>query len=247
MKEPPKVCVIRLISSRPTLLRLLARFIGDSRYFTLLRYSEYRPIQIRSEILALASLLRSRRTLSILEVGTAHGGTSLLLGRTMRTPCTFVTVDLEPCYESRRLRRAHLSRVDLHLVAADSQIVSTVAAVEAISEKFDAILVDGDHSYQGVRIDTLLYLPLLRPGGVLIFHDIQPLQEGDPAAIERYVGGVPSWWSQLSAVTSLVSHEFVASRSQSGFGIGVLEIPTSQAECAALGQMLAALPEQSAP
>lgn len=36
------------------------------------------------------------------------------------------------------------------------------------------ILVDGDHSYEGVYRDILHYYPLLKPGGVMMFHDFLP-------------------------------------------------------------------------
>ncbi len=37
----------------------------------------------------------------------------------------------------------------------------------------DFILVDGDHSYEGCKGDILSWLPHLRPGGVIAFHDYQ--------------------------------------------------------------------------
>lgn len=36
------------------------------------------------------------------------------------------------------------------------------------------ILIDGDHSYQGVRQDIIDYYPLLAPGGIMMFHDYLP-------------------------------------------------------------------------
>lgn len=36
------------------------------------------------------------------------------------------------------------------------------------------ILVDGDHSYEGVYRDILHYYPLLKPGGIMMFHDFLP-------------------------------------------------------------------------
>jgi hypothetical protein len=30
---------------------------------------------------------------------------------------------------------------------------------------------DGDHSYEGVKLDTQLWLPKLIPGGVVVYHD----------------------------------------------------------------------------
>lgn len=48
----------------------------------------------------------------------------------------------------------------------------------------DFILIDGDHSYPGVRQDILDFYPLLKPGGVMLFHDFLPeLDDKNRAAI----------------------------------------------------------------
>lgn len=47
-------------------------------------------------------------------------------------------------------------------------------------KQFDFILIDGDHSEQGIKTDLELYWPLLRDGGVMIMHDVgqvHPLTE----------------------------------------------------------------------
>jgi len=38
-------------------------------------------------------------------------------------------------------------------------------------EKVDLLFIDGDHSYNGVLTDWLLYQGLVRPGGIVAFHD----------------------------------------------------------------------------
>lgn len=39
--------------------------------------------------------------------------------------------------------------------------------------KFDLVHVDGEHTYDGARLDMIEYWPLLRPGGVMIVDDLQ--------------------------------------------------------------------------
>lgn len=36
---------------------------------------------------------------------------------------------------------------------------------------FSALFVDGDHSYNGVKLDIKLYAPRVVPGGIIAFHD----------------------------------------------------------------------------
>lgn len=38
-------------------------------------------------------------------------------------------------------------------------------------EQFDFILLDGDHSYEGIKSDLKLYYPLLKKGGHMFVHD----------------------------------------------------------------------------
>ena len=44
--------------------------------------------------------------------------------------------------------------------------------VRDITEKIDFLFIDGDHSYEGCKKDVALYMPLLKSGGIIAFHDI---------------------------------------------------------------------------
>ena len=76
----------------------------------------------------------------------------------------------------------------------------------------DLLFVDGDHSSEGVYRDDELYRGLVRPGGVIAFHDIVT---GTP----EFVGGVPEFWESFKTADA---RELVENRGQGGFGIGVL-------------------------
>ena len=54
----------------------------------------------------------------------------------------------------------------------------------------DMLFVDGDHRYEGVLVDWLLYNHLVSPGGLIAFHDAV-------AGISH--AGVPKLLEQLSA------------------------------------------------
>lgn len=38
-------------------------------------------------------------------------------------------------------------------------------------KKIDFLFIDGDHSYNGVKMDFEMYCPLVREGGIIVFHD----------------------------------------------------------------------------
>lgn len=70
----------------------------------------------------------------------------------------------------RNLARATIPREDVTILAG----FSTDDAVRERAREagpYDAILIDGDHSYDGVRADFERYAEMLAPGGVLIVDD----------------------------------------------------------------------------
>ena len=81
----------------------------------------------------------------------------------------------------------------------------------------DFLFIDGDHSYEGVKRDFADYAPLVRPGGLIAFHDIVPGgpgKHGDP-------GGVPIFWREL-AVSRVDATELVEDWDWGSCGVGVV-------------------------
>jgi cephalosporin hydroxylase len=70
-------------------------------------------------------------------------------------------------------------------------------AVIQLRQQFEAdgnfppfIFVDGDHSYEGVKQDIINYFPLLKSGGIMMFHDyLPPLNDENRSAILSHHGG----------------------------------------------------------
>lgn len=63
------------------------------------------------------------------------------------------------------MRRFPFMEQFVEIVAGDSLVV------ELGQELFDFILIDGDHTYDGVKKDFLRVRPHIREGGVICFHD----------------------------------------------------------------------------
>lgn len=103
-----------------------------------------------------------------LEIGVAAGGTAFLFDHFLK-PSVLVLVD-DNKHPKAGLRPDILKHVPAREIIGRSADEATVAAAAAFSP-YDVIVIDGDHLYAGVKIDTLLYLPMLRPGGFLVLHD----------------------------------------------------------------------------
>jgi predicted O-methyltransferase YrrM len=176
------------------------------------------PIQVRSEIEAFLSLARRERPRRVLDIGTALGGTLYLLAWASAPGARVLSLDIRDYEEFRaRLYRSFGDgRRTVEVWHADSHLDETRDAVARFFDgrPLDLVFVDGDHSYEGVRRDHELYAPLLRPGGLIAFHDIVDGHERD-------VGGVPRFWREVRS-SATEAFEFVESWEQDGFGIGVL-------------------------
>lgn len=67
-------------------------------------------------------------------------------------------------------------RAELHefrMIYGDSQDPATVSRLVSHlrPRKIDFLFIDGDHHYNAVRTEYQLYAPLVRPGGIIGFHD----------------------------------------------------------------------------
>lgn len=185
-----------------------------------------RPMQVREEILDLLTLIRERGPKTLVEIGTARGGTLFLLCRVAAADATLVTVDLPPGeskasyppWKAPLYQSFGAAGQRVHLIRGDSSASETRQAVrQALNQQpIDCLWIDGDHRYEGVRRDFDTFTPMVRPGGLIALHDIRP----GPAEL---VGGVPRFWRE---VKSQYRHrEILEPGDYQGFGIGVLLQP----------------------
>jgi hypothetical protein len=85
----------------------------------------------------------------------------------------------------------------------------------------DILFIDGDHSYEGVKADFLAYSSMVRPGGLIAFHDIVSDNEARGRAKSlAWSGGVPRFWNELKHLFDAA--EYVENPEQDGYGIGVI-------------------------
>ena len=138
-------------------------------------------------------------------------------------PMTLISVDkIVPSGDSRyrAQMQAHEEWFKLaveeaaKLVVIDdfSQSQDTIAKVRAAlgGGALDFLFIDGGHDYATVKADYENYAPLVRPGGVIAFHDIQGI-----ADVNRY-------WSELTRGDWPHVHSICH---PNGWGIGVIQKP----------------------
>ena len=187
---------------------------------------ELRTQQVDDEIAAFLDFAEGAHPRWICEIGTAKGGTMFLLMRALPSATRFIGIDL---YVKNRILLKRLRRPGqrLRLIDGDSHDERTLRKVKRIlgGERLDVLFIDGDHTYEGALLDFLLYRELVREGGLIAFHDIQPDGSERGLSTGKWVGNVPDLWHRLSP--NYPAKEFIASPTQFGYGIGVLEYTSS--------------------
>lgn len=123
------------------------------------------------ERLLLYSLIYGLRPTAVLEIGSAEGGSAMIICAAMDAYGSgrLVCVDPAPRFSSELWSRIAHRAVVLQGFSTDSAIL-TQASKEAGS-LFDLIFIDGDHSYLGTLRDVEVASSLLRSEGYLLFHD----------------------------------------------------------------------------
>lgn len=183
-------------------------------------YARIAAVQERDEIVGLASEVRSLQPEVIVEIGTFKGGTLFVFCRVFPAIREIVSIDLPGGefgggyhFRRRRLYREFLfdrPGASMELIQGDShkRDVQQELELHLAGRPIDFLYIDGDHTYEGVRSDFEMYSPLVRSGGVAVFHDIATLNAGC---------GVGRLWAELRDLYQ--SEVWIAPSSNKGIGL----------------------------
>jgi len=182
-----------------------------------------RPLQNPWEIGELMKRVRDKQPRVIVEIGTAKGGTLFLFCQHAADDATIISLDLPfgrngggyPKWKEKLYAKFAKPGQTLHLMRANSHLDETRTRIEALlkGRKIDVLMIDADHSYEGVKRDYDLYSPLLADDGFIAMHDVI-LNRFDPE-IE-----VHRFWDELKATQK--TEELVHDYGQGNLGIGIV-------------------------
>lgn len=131
---------------------------------------QYKPQQHRVELFNFLEFLVKRGNLkNALEIGTGTAGLTFVLSEIFDH---VVGVD--------RTNRMEYTKDNIDFVVMDTQSHNP-EAYNKIKElgTYDLIFIDGLHTAEGVENDYKLFKSLLKPNGILAFHDIKPSEGND--------------------------------------------------------------------
>lgn len=144
----------------------------------------FRAQQKRTELAQLLELLSHLPPREIMEIGVLKGGTIKAWTLVAADDATIIGIDLPGgAYgggfneaEMVEIRKLAQKQQQINLFAVDSHADSTYEEiVRPYSDKvggLDFLFIDGDHTYQGAKVDFDKYSPLVKAGGIIALHDV---------------------------------------------------------------------------
>jgi hypothetical protein len=117
------------------------------------------------------------RVTAYLEIGVNCGASMWMMYPFMEHLGKMIGVDLngDPKDERVLMRDAVTQQLEAWLM--DCMIIEGDSKKRRDAVKpcgpYDVLLIDGDHSYEGVKADWDNYMPMVLPGGLVILHDIE--------------------------------------------------------------------------
>jgi len=154
----------------------------------------------------IAELYPKYYNLVYVEIGCYAGGSACLM--LQRSNTKVISIDLgTPIDESivhTNINKLNKFNNSYNYLKGNSQTYEMVNKLKELINEIDILFIDGDHSYQGVINDFLLYEELVKKGGYIVFDDYNDSQYSPevkiavndiiPTIIEKYniIGTLPN-------------------------------------------------------
>ena len=152
---------------------------------------EYPIKQVKNEIKEFVFLLlHYRLTNSILEIGLGTGATHKLWNLIFEDMVTTIDINNENLINFSRNcldRRSTLIHANSHL-----SITVQKTKEKFNDKKFDVLFLNGDNSYEGVKIDFFIWKDIVRKGGIIVFNNIKSDRYGTKKFLSELESGMYS-------------------------------------------------------
>lgn len=138
----------------------------------------------------LVALLNGIKAERVVEIGINYGLTAAMLLKNVSTIIHYTGIDVPPGTDlSLSVQKNEVPRTAGEYVRDDPRVRLLVREGGSLAVTpdelgpVDVVFIDGDHSTEGVVNDTLLAWEVVRPGGLVIWHDYHQLGTVDVATV----------------------------------------------------------------
>ncbi len=167
------------------------------------------PQQQKWEFEKVLKLYKRLNPRTVLEIGTAEGGSLYQFMKHSLPGGLFVSVDNNFCINQWQEWTERFNH-RFCFVRGDSTAPDTIDRVKSIIPGVDFLFIDGHHSYESVKPDFWNYGPLVRSGGLIVLHDI---------VHKEY--GVHKFWAELCQ-EGYITQELLGCQDENEYGTGVV-------------------------
>lgn len=186
-------------------------------------YEKHDLVQFPQEFTKFSEFYYSLRCKNIMEIGSFLGGTFYVLCKLSQPTGVKISVDYpfynnqaEEMKSKRVYEKMKTFAENVHIVVADSHSYTTKQTVSDVlnGELLDFLFIDGDHTYEGVKKDYMMYSPLVKKGGYIGFHDIN-----DTELHRNLQCNVVQFWTELPD-----SRKIQFNSKSVAMGLGVIQV-----------------------
>ena len=180
------------------------------------RLKEIKQIKgaMHSYIYLIYEFVLEARWNKVLEIGVyrGHSTRAILLAMSKNKKGTLVSIDI---LNRDKLLKKWRSYDDLQkhwkFICGDTGLEPTFIAAESeleAGEMYDMLFIDGDHRYERVKHDFNKYSELVKPGGVILIHDVTN---------RRF--GVKEFWPEITWDKFIIDWGFFGNNVIPGLGL----------------------------
>lgn len=166
------------------------------------------------ELLVLYDLVKPK---TVLEIGTHEGGTLYWWVKYAAEHSSIASIDDQGLISTGEANKWAPETVTVNCLKGNSSSEEAIRFAKDLGH-IDWLFIDGGHSYEQVEEDWSNYSPLVKKGGIIIFHDILPHApyEGQPCEVDLL-------WNELKQ-QGFITDEIIKPHPEweIGPGIGVL-------------------------
>lgn len=150
-----------------------------------------RPTDIHQHLLMLYGLVTSIKAKIVIELGVNTGeSTVAILEAVAATGGKLYSVDIIPRPATEAMLKSYgLTGPWEFTVANDLEYIKTWPK----DRMADLIFIDTSHEYEQTRKEIEVYEPILRPGGIMVFHDTVSFYDGVQKPINEFLKTRKHW------------------------------------------------------